>query len=64
MLNKSQEALISMGNAIMTADGTSYYYLPFWFIKRPEDDLYDVMSPDELPEEVKKRILSALSVKE
>uniref|UniRef100_A0A6M3LRB3 Uncharacterized protein n=1 Tax=viral metagenome TaxID=1070528 RepID=A0A6M3LRB3_9ZZZZ len=50
------EFLINATTKVHTRGGSIYYYIPFWFTKTEEEDIFEEFSFDSLPEELKKAI--------
>jgi len=51
-LTKSQVGLLGMGTQLVSGNKT-YCFLPFWFEKITEDNIFKIHRLGELPEELK-----------
>lgn len=41
-----------LGTIVNTEDGNTYRYLPFWFKETDEEDVYEVLTFDQLPDDL------------
>lgn len=55
-LNKSNQALLSIGSCIYEPDGTYYCYLPFWFKSTDKKNIFEILTFDNLPDKLRELI--------
>jgi len=41
-----------IGTIVTTANGNTYQYLPFWFKKTEQEDVYELLTFENLPDEL------------
>lgn len=42
----------NVGTIVNTAEGSTYRYLPFWFKETNEEDVYELFTFEQLPNEL------------
>jgi hypothetical protein len=52
-VKKQQTDLLRhVGTVVTTTKGDVYRYLPFWFKETPDKDIYDLLTFEELPDDL------------
>ena len=55
-ITKEQQDLLNTGSVVITPEDETYLYLPFWYKKTEDEDLFEIISPEKLPEDLVKAI--------
>jgi hypothetical protein len=57
-LTEPQEDFLKIaGNVVVTASGSTYYYMPFWYRKTDAPGIYEIHDLDHVPQELKEVII-------
>ena len=53
-ITKEQQELLNTGTIVSTPENVAYYYLPFWYKKTEDEDVFEIIPLGKLPDDLVK----------